>query len=102
MDPSLPLAGIRAVELRDLAAGPFHERPPADALRPRPLIGDGGSETLAAPSRDRRPVMPDLPDGVCMPILASPMRFSGKGLPTRQRPPALGGHNEETAAEATP
>ncbi len=102
MDPSLPVAGIRAIEPRGLAAGPFRGRPPADALRSRPLIGDGGRKTSAAPHRGRRPVMPDLPNGACMRILASPMRFSGEGPPIRQRPPALGRHNEEAAAEATP
>jgi formyl-CoA transferase len=37
----------------------------------------------------------ELPNGVCTRTFASPMRFSGHGLPVLRRPPALGEHNEE-------
>ena len=36
-----------------------------------------------------------LPNGVQTRTFASPLRFSGEGLPISRRPPALGEHNEE-------
>jgi formyl-CoA transferase len=37
----------------------------------------------------------ELPNGIHTRTFTSPMRFCGKGLPVRRRPPALGEHNRE-------
>jgi formyl-CoA transferase len=37
----------------------------------------------------------ELPNGNHTRTFASPMRFSGKGLPVLRRPPGLGEHNDE-------
>jgi crotonobetainyl-CoA:carnitine CoA-transferase CaiB-like acyl-CoA transferase len=36
-----------------------------------------------------------LPGGAKARTFASPLRFSGRGLPIRRNPPALGEHNDE-------
>ena len=55
------------------------------------------SQVLSDPQVEHmRWVQPlDLPNGVKTRTFASPMRFSGTGLPVLRRPPALGEHNAE-------
>ena len=55
------------------------------------------SQVLADPQVEHMQwVQPlELPNGVRTRTFASPMRFSGEGLPVRLRPPALGEHNDE-------
>ena len=55
------------------------------------------SEVLADPQVEHMQwVQPlELPNGVQTRTFASPLRFSGEGLPVRLRPPALGEHNDE-------
>ena len=55
------------------------------------------SQVLADPQVEHMQwVQPlELPNGVRTRPFASPMRFSGEGLPVRLRPPALGEHNDE-------
>ncbi len=55
------------------------------------------SEVLADPQVEHMQwVQPlDLPNGQTTRTFASPLRISGKGLPVRLRPPALGEHNDE-------
>ena len=55
------------------------------------------SQVLADPQVEHMQwVQPlELPNGVADATFASPMRFSGEGLPVRLRPPALGEHNDE-------
>lgn len=55
------------------------------------------SEVLADPQVEHMGwVAPlELPNGVKTRTFASPIRFSGEGLPIRLRPPALGEHNDE-------
>jgi formyl-CoA transferase len=55
------------------------------------------SEVLADPQVEHMEwVQPlELPNGVRTRTFASPMRFSGHGLPVLRRPPGLGEHNDE-------
>jgi crotonobetainyl-CoA:carnitine CoA-transferase CaiB-like acyl-CoA transferase len=55
------------------------------------------SEVLADPQVEHMEwVQPlELPNGVSTRTFASPLRFSGRGLPVLRRPPALGEHNDE-------
>jgi crotonobetainyl-CoA:carnitine CoA-transferase CaiB-like acyl-CoA transferase len=55
------------------------------------------SEVLSDPQVEHMAwVQPlELPNGVRTRTFASPMRFSGQGLPILRRPPALGEHNDE-------
>jgi len=55
------------------------------------------SQVLADPQVEHMEwVQPiELPNGTQTRTFVSPLRFSGKGLPVRLRPPALGEHNDE-------
>ncbi|MEJ5990875.1 CoA transferase [Ramlibacter sp. PS3R-8] len=55
------------------------------------------SEVLSDPQVEHMEwVQPlELPNGVRTKTFASPLRFSGRGLPVLRRPPGLGEHNEE-------
>lgn len=55
------------------------------------------SQVLADPQVEHMEwVQPmELPNGVRTRTFASPMRFSGRGLPVLRRPPGLGEHNDE-------
>ena len=44
----------------------------------------------------------ELPNGVRTRTFASPLRFSGLGLPVRMHPPALGEHNDELLGPLRP
>jgi crotonobetainyl-CoA:carnitine CoA-transferase CaiB-like acyl-CoA transferase len=55
------------------------------------------SEVLADPQVEHMEWVQalELPNGNRTHTFASPLRFSGRGLPVRRRPPALGEHNDE-------
>lgn len=80
MNQTLPLQGVKVVELCEIAAGPFCgmlladmgadvikvERPAGDAMRTWPPISDGYSENFASINRNKRSVVLDIktPDGL--------------------------------------